>query len=137
MTHDQRPTTNDPGPTTDAVVDSTAEDDEEQWVPHGSGHPELMVEKKAATCQSAGKRDERVELEPKETKDALDAVVDGLTVWEQIMLQDAPEVQVASAEPQQPAVALMMSWGWGGETGLACPRCPGGAPAEPRWYVLR
>ena len=37
-----------------AVVDFTAEDAEEQWVPHGSGHPELMVEKKTATPRSCG-----------------------------------------------------------------------------------
>ena len=36
-----------------AVVDLTAEDAEEQWIPHGSGHPEVNVEKQAATSQSA------------------------------------------------------------------------------------
>ena len=36
-----------------AVVDLTAEDAEEQWLPNAPGHPELMVEKKAATSQSA------------------------------------------------------------------------------------
>ena len=36
-----------------AVVDFTAEDAEEQWLPHGSGHPEVNVEKEAVTSQSA------------------------------------------------------------------------------------
>ena len=35
------------------VVDVTAESAEEQWLPHGSGHPELMVEKKAGTTNLA------------------------------------------------------------------------------------
>ena len=36
-----------------AVVDLTAGEAEEQRLPHGSGHPEVNVEKKAATSQSA------------------------------------------------------------------------------------
>ena len=52
--------------------------------------PMRMRHSRGGECTRGTSTRWRVGLEPKETKDALDAVVDGPTVWVQIMLQDAP-----------------------------------------------